>query len=303
MTFTIPEMRVSEPMRHNGLSVFPLFAPAGNAPEYMLSDEAIRQGAVSVKEISESGAVPYLTVENQSELRVLFLEGEELIGAKQNRILNSTVLVPARSTVKIPVSCVEQGRWRHTSAAFRSGGTHSPSKLRHLLKASVNYSLVADRGHASDQHAIWQEVARKQAAAGTVSNTSALHDTFDAKQTSMDEFYEKIRHCEGATGLAVAVGGRLVSCDFFDKPGTCKKVWKRLLSGFVLDAMEVGSETNPPAIAEVADMLQVLRELPWYSVAAVGDGEEFRAASPAGDIASTLCVDGSLIHGSLVRRV
>lgn len=302
MTFTMPELRVGEPMRHNSLSVFPLFGNGGTTSEYVLSDEAIRDRTVMVREVSESGSVPYLLVENKGDLRVLFLEGEELIGAKQNRILNTTVLVAARSTVKIPVSCVEQGRWRHNSAAFQSGGTHSPSKLRHLLKASVNYSLMADRGHASDQHAIWQEVARKQAAAGTISNTSALHDTFNAKQTSMGEFYEKIRHCEGATGLAVAVGGRLVSCDLFDKPATCKKVWKRLLSGFVLDAMEVGSESNPPATVEVADMLQVLRELPWHPVAAVGDGEEFRAASPAGDIASTLCVDGSLIHGSLMRR-
>jgi hypothetical protein len=119
----------------------------------------------------------------------------------------------------------------------------------------------------------------------------------------MGKFYEKIRHCEGASGLAVAVGGRLVSCDLFDKPATCKKVWKRLLSGFVLDAMEAGIEIDTPSTTEVTDMLQILRELPWYPVTAVGDGEEYRASSPAGDIASTLCVDGSMIHGSLVRRI
>jgi hypothetical protein len=36
----------------------------------------------------EAGPVPELRVENGSDIRVLFLEGEQLVGAKQNRILN-----------------------------------------------------------------------------------------------------------------------------------------------------------------------------------------------------------------------
>ena len=59
----------------------------------------------------KGGSVPDLLVENRGDVRVLFLEGEELIGAKQNRILNTSVLVAAHTKVKIPVSCVERGRW------------------------------------------------------------------------------------------------------------------------------------------------------------------------------------------------
>jgi hypothetical protein len=161
---------------------------------------------------------------------------------------------------------------------------------------------MEDRGHASDQHRIWEEVARKQTAAGTVSNTSALHDTFTAYRESMGDFYEKIHYLDGASGMAVGIGGQLACCDLFDKPSTCKAVWNRLLSGLVLDAMETGSDSRPIAVSEVENLVRTLHELPWKLVQAVGDGEEYRAASPDGDIASTLCLDGSLIHGSLVRR-
>jgi transposase len=46
---------------------------------------------VTVQEVSEGGSVPDLLVENSGDTRVLFLEGEELVGAKQNRILNTSV--------------------------------------------------------------------------------------------------------------------------------------------------------------------------------------------------------------------
>ena len=48
------------------------------------------------------------------------MDGEELLGAKQNRIVNLTILVAANSELTIPVSCVEAGRWRARSRAFTS---------------------------------------------------------------------------------------------------------------------------------------------------------------------------------------
>ena len=137
MFVTFPDVRVGEPIRHKALSVFPLFTAAENPVEYLLSDEGIGSGAVTVEEVSEAGSVPDLLVENKGDIRVLFLEGEELVGAKQNRILNMSVLIAANSRTKIPVSCVEAGRWRYRSRHFGSSGSHSPSKLRYFLKSSV----------------------------------------------------------------------------------------------------------------------------------------------------------------------
>ena len=52
---------------------------------------------------------------------MLLLDGEELVGAKRNRILNTTVLVAKSARVGIPVSCVEQERWAYTSPRFAAG--------------------------------------------------------------------------------------------------------------------------------------------------------------------------------------
>src|SRR5690349_21572076 len=140
MTTTLPEVRVGEPVCHEGLAVFPLFSAEGHGVDYVLSEEALGAGSVTVEEVSEGGSVPNLLVSNGGDTSVLFLEGEELRGAKQNRVLNTTVLIAAGAKTTIPVSCVEQGRWRYRGRTFSSGG-HSSSKLRHLIKGATSSSL------------------------------------------------------------------------------------------------------------------------------------------------------------------
>ena len=130
MSVGLPKLRVGDPIRHEALSIFPLFSESSSEVEYRLSDAALADASLLVEEISEGGSVPELLVENNGDVRVLFLEGEELVGAKQNRILNTSVLVAAHTKIKIPVSCVEQGRWGYKSHHFGSSGSHSPSKLR-----------------------------------------------------------------------------------------------------------------------------------------------------------------------------
>ena len=111
MSFRMPSFRVGQPVAYHALTVVPLYAEASTPAEYQLSDEAIQASAVMVQEVSEAGSVPELLVENSGDTRVLFLEGEELRGAKQNRILNTSILVAPHTKTKVPVTCVEQGRW------------------------------------------------------------------------------------------------------------------------------------------------------------------------------------------------
>ena len=177
-----PEVRVADPVRHEALAVFPLFAESKHSVDYLLSDEAISGGSVTVEEIGEAGSVPNLLVDNRADSLVLFLEGEELRGAKQNRVLNTSVLAAANTKTTIPVSCVEQGRWRYLSRHFGSGGSHASSKLRHVLKKSVSQSAREGRGHGSNQGEVWKEVGRQMESLGSHSATGAMADTYKANQ-------------------------------------------------------------------------------------------------------------------------
>lgn len=299
MTLTLPRLKIGEPIKYEGLTVFPLFGEnGGGGVPYALSDEAIASETVAVTEISEGGSVPDLLVENKGDTRVLFLEGEELVGAKQNRVLNVTVLIAAHAKTPIPVSCVEQGRWGYSSRTFGSSGSSSPSSLRHILKKSVSDSLKASGGHRSDQGAVWKEVRRKQRSLGTASPSSALADTYRDYESEIGRFRDVLQPVDGAVGMAVAVGGKVVSIDLLDNPKTCAKVWNRLLTGFILDALEPGSGGNQASTEDAEAILASINGLTWEPVETVGEGLDFRAEAEK-MVASALTFDGKVIHASV----
>jgi hypothetical protein len=103
-------LQLDNPIGHRNLTLVPIRGQSKEL-DYVLGADAMADGTLTVKEVSDSGIVNTLIVQNKSDKRVLLLDGEELIGAKQNRILNTTILIEANTTQKIPVSCVEQGRW------------------------------------------------------------------------------------------------------------------------------------------------------------------------------------------------
>ncbi len=302
MSVALPKLRVGNPLRHEALSVFPLFADPNGHVDYRLSGEALADESLVVEEVSESGSVPELSVENKGDVRVLFIEGEELVGAKQNRILNTSVLVAAHSKIKIPVSCVEQGRWRYKSRYFGSSGSHSPWKMRLALKASVSRSVKEKRGYQSDQGKIWEGVAHLQAVHGVTSGTAAMSDAFEKYQDRVANYRQQLKYVERATGMAVAIGGTVVAVDVFDKPSTCQKMWDRLLSGVVFDALEAAKVERLAQVDDVERLLAATNNAKWEQATAVGEGNEYRAEL-ADDHASVLTLEDIVLHGSVVAGV
>ncbi len=77
-------------------------------PGYTTLDDALAQGCAEITEVSDQGRVPELRFLNTGDKPILLLDGEELVGAKQNRVLNLTILAPADDAIMIPVTCVEK---------------------------------------------------------------------------------------------------------------------------------------------------------------------------------------------------
>jgi hypothetical protein len=284
MCVEIPDVRVGEPSTCGNAAVFPLFAglPLDRSLDYLLASEAMAAGTLSVREVSEEGSVGELLAENVGDRHVLFLEGDEMKGGKQNRVLASTVLVAGTSRTRIPVACTEPGRWEYDSRQF-SGGSRCPPSLRHLLKQEAN----------GRQSRIWATIRRQHCRLGIRSRTEDMSDAMEARRDAAADLRRDLPYAEGASGIAVALGGKVVGIDIFDKAATLERLWDRLLQGIALDAL---ADTGCRAIgSDVAVRLYVLRSVRWHQADPVGLGESYRAQDD-GTLATALVMDGTLVH-------
>ena len=90
---SLAALRLGAPHAHLNLALFPLIADFDRAPDYLLLDDALERKLACVSEVSAEGRVPELAFENSSSEKILLVDGDELVGARQNRILNLTILV------------------------------------------------------------------------------------------------------------------------------------------------------------------------------------------------------------------
>jgi hypothetical protein len=303
--FAMPEIRVGEPLRCGALAVFPLFSQHSMFSEeeshldYLLAHEAMERGAVAVTEVSEAGSVPEVLVRNNGNLPVLFLEGVELRGAMQNRTLNTTVLAGGRSHTRIPVSCVEPGRWRQLSRKFRPG-SHCPPSLRSIIKDGTIASGGGSEGRHLNQCAVWTEIQRKHRMLGVSSETGDMSAALESRHQEIERMKAEFPCPAGANGIAVAMGGNIVCMDILDKAATLKKFWSRVQEGLLLDLLEKPDQGHQ-ASADVSAKLYSLRNLPWHEVQPVGLGDQYRTRSD-GVLADALLYEGSLLHASISLR-
>ena len=282
----VETLKVGDPTGHANLTLVPLRGGRLERLEYLLAADAIGAGTLEITEINESGSVPELLATNQAGTMVLLLDGEELVGAKQNRILNTSVLLPAKSKTKIPVSCVEQGRWRHVSMQFRSG-SYSPAGLRARKSRDVSRSLMSVGQAMSDQGAVWDDVAERSACLQSPSPTMAMHDVVDQNQDSLNAYVEALRYPADACGVIAAIDGRFVAIDLFDKARTMEQVWPRLVTAYAMDAIsrrhadgKSAGRSKPFTAKGAGALLEHLGQVPCVACPSVGLGEDWRFEAP-----------------------
>jgi len=279
------------PIAFHAITIVPLRAPQQADPPWLLLPEALATGSLEIVEVSEEGSVPTLHVVNLSDHDVLLLDGEELVGAKQNRVLNTTFLVRAHSRLEVPVSCVEQGRWRYTSQRFASSAHSLYASIRLKKAAQVHRSLQLRQSFSADQRAIWSDLGERAKALRVES--SAMAGAFAARGSDLDEYTAALAPRPGQVGALVYGSGEWWGMEILPSPRLFAAAWPRMLSGYVLDALWRCPEGRPDETG--AERLQAFLGASVEIFPSVGAGDDCRIASPS-VVGAALIVDGVVAH-------
>jgi hypothetical protein len=269
--------QLGEPRSFGGLTLVPLYSVRVPQVEYVGLDEASALG-LAVSEVGAAGSVETLLVENPLGAHALLYDGEELIGAKQNRIVAQTILVSAKSTLKIPAKCVEQGRWAWRSERFQPAPHAAYPELRRVQREG--------------QAATWDSVAGKSARLAAHSPTGAADAVYRSRASTLDEYLVALPRLDGQAGALVGIAGRLVCLDYVSRSEVFAGLYAKLLRGYALDAIESPVD-RPHSRRDVGRFLGELELAVRSRRPAVGLGEEGELTEYA--LGTELALDGEVV--------
>jgi len=282
------------------VSAVPLYHSAPETLAYNTLTEALRDGLIVVTEVNAGGSVPDLKVVNNTDSPVLLLDGEELKGAKQNRVLNASVLLDVHSETIIPVSCTEAGRWGYTSETFSESGYVMPQNLRANRTRSVSFSLNQTHEYHSDQRAVWNGIDRMAEGSAVNSPTRAMADVFEAKKKELDDCLAAFSHVPNQKGILVFINGKVVGFDLISRAAAYEALHPKLVKSYVMDALL--QEKRSRRKASLDDARTFVKETQSCSETkfkSAGLGWDYRFEG--GMIGSSLVHNDTAIHSAFFR--
>lgn len=300
ITEFLTAVTLGEALKYKGLEIRPIISRSDRALPYLTLGEATERGFIEITEKDELGSVPELFVKNKGAVDVLILEGEEVRGAKQNRIVNTTIIIGAGEEVLIPVSCVERGRWHYNSAMFRPAENVAYPSLRKRTHDSVKMNLRSRASFDSDQMGVWDEIAGKMQHLKTESPSEAMADMMQShvSEEVTEDIMEAIPFQEGQIGFLAFINGGFAGGDVFGSSELCRRQFSKLMRGYYLDAVD-RSVTFPQIAPE--QILEDAACAPHESFTAVGKGLEGRFETEK--IEGAFKVDGEVLaHMTMYPR-
>ena len=239
------EIKVGARQNHGNMTLYCLLS-ADQAPvDFITLDAALATDALSITEVTEGGSVPELKVVNKSDQKILLVDGEELVGAKQNRVLNATILIAPKSETNIPVSCVEQGRWSYRSKHFGSQSRSMSANLRNRKSQTVTMNLREGREFRSNQGVVWDEIGKKyDRMVARPSPTMAMADLYESHKEAAASYVSAFRPVFNQVGIMVFIDGALAGIEILNKFLSFREIHSKLVTSYVMDALETAGIDN-----------------------------------------------------------
>jgi len=282
------------------LTMYPLIRDDLIEPFYLTLNQALDLDVIQITEVSQSGRVPELMVTNRGKQPVFLLDGEELRGAKQNRVLNVSILVPGNCKVVVPVSCVEEGRWSQQSKHFTAADHTMPARMRMTKAKQVSHSLSCEGSRRSDQSALWKDVSDRLCELKVNSPTHAINAVYQEKRVDINEIVNQMGPFESQIGAVFAIDGLIVGMELFDSQGTLQHLLPKITRSYAVETLTSGIQVRPLKPEDPGDFLKAVGSSAVQTFESPGLGQELRLKGE-GVIGSAIIYEDVLIHLNAFR--
>jgi hypothetical protein len=244
--FSSPEKYTYKNLRLIPIRMKDNFKEAVGGMGYYLSlHQAMLNDQIAITESSTNGSVNTLIGRNLSKDTLFIMSGEILQGGKQDRVVARDMLIPpGEGRVKIPVFCVEKGRWKY------KGENNDQKFSEYYGMANEHLRDIID--HGKGQQDVWNEVSKSNVRDRVNSSTDAYTDhannrTFrKIEQEYVDFFQNLFENDQTIIGIMSVTDNRVEGVDLFINNNLFLQEYPKLLYAYIDEAVTYGAPVNVP---------------------------------------------------------
>lgn len=230
----LAQLAASKPVTTGAMTIIPILTTEKvNLSKYITLAEAAKRGLVEIVEVPGKEEVNALEVRNKATLPLLLLAGELLIGGKQDRIVGKDTIIPPHRSGRVPVFCVEHGRWQPGAREFKGGDTFVPDQVRQKIYGGGSVGRT--------QEEVWDEVSKVNQSAGKSPSTGTVRGTLDdptirLKAEQITAMLDRmLENSSRVVGMIVWLDGKILSADVFANHALFDQSRMKLLRSYALD--------------------------------------------------------------------
>ena len=223
---TVEDIELLDYQAHKNMAIIPIKTPQSYKFDILTLKKGFELGLAEVKECEHS-TVNTLIVKNNSVTPLLLVDGEEIIGGDQNRIVNATILIAPNSEEKIPVNCTEHGRWAYKSE-FKQSEYMANYRTRSAKEKAV-------RANMSGQQAVWDSINDLEMSRSFSSPTQAMSESYENLKVDLDEFISNFKAVDGQTGAVIIIDGEIKGFELFLNSQIYHEYHEKILKSYLID--------------------------------------------------------------------
>lgn len=285
-------LELLESQKFENVEVIPVKTDFFGKKDFLTLKKGYEMGLVEIKELEKS-TVNTVLCKNDSVTPLILIDGDEITGAMQNRIINDTLLIPANSHLTIDVSCTEQGRWE-TKGYDVEARTFKPSlySANHSTRSRKSRALFEDRNYQGE---VWDSISEFESRSQFKSATSAMNDSYENLKDKQNDYLSKFHIVDGQNGVIFIVNGEVKGLELFYNHSIYKEYHEKLCRSYIIEAVVEKKSVDNIDRLDLMTILENISDSEFKSKKSIGLGKNIKFSNEFGS-GSGLIWEDELIH-------
>lgn len=284
----LKHLSLAKRQNYENITVVPILSDTNTPFDVLDLKKGLKMGLVTIGEC-DSTNVEKVKLKNNSISPLILLDGEEIAGSLQNRIISQTMIIAPKSEMEIPVNCSEKGRNEYKSEFQYSD---------YIANSNTRRKKVYNKNKLR-QNVVWSSIDDLEKDKNTCSKTNALRDSYEKNKYDIDSYLKHFKMENNQIGVICIVENK-VGLEIFNNHSLYEKYNEMLLRSYIIDSSN--KEKINISNKELENILDSINDDSFIKKEAVGLGKYYKISNSYGN-GHILIYENNMVHANFFKKI